>query len=167
MEGGIRADNDPYCCVKKLHKTVTYFENPWRDFWHPIVIRSSNVWSSFYVYITLCLKCAPVSLARYEKCTSRLEGNYEGSNFWASNFFQTVNTPKSCIIECQKSRQGFLCYVTALWDIFTQHLTCQETFCKDHLATWHSVDVNLGSIFSQHLYFECIEMTECNKSSVN
>ena len=35
-----------------------------------VVIRSSNVnrslWSSFYVYRTLCLYCAPVSLARYE-----------------------------------------------------------------------------------------------------
>ena len=43
-----------------------------------IVIRSSNVnrslWSSFYVYRTLCLYCAPVSLARYEKVHLQIGG---------------------------------------------------------------------------------------------
>ena len=34
--------------------------------------------------LSVCFKpvgtCSPVSLARYEKCTSKLEGNYEVSN---------------------------------------------------------------------------------------
>ena len=64
-------------------------------------IRSSNVnrslWSSFYVYWTLCLQCALVSLACYEKCTSRLDGNYEVSNCTNLNH---VSNNKHCKYHC-------------------------------------------------------------------
>ena len=40
--------------------------------------------------------------------------------------FQIATTPLSCYIGCQKSRQGFSYYVTALWCLFTQQVGTYE-----------------------------------------